>query len=648
MAKPAARILLVEALLALGAAAVVARSFMVQVVQHDRWAARVRQWREHDIPVAAQRGRIFDRNGRILALSEAEYRVSIALNEVSDTVALRRVLQRALGVSPAHMAQAFEGPYPYFYGPFTAEQFDPLRSMHGVHPEILYNRVYPMQTLAAPVLGRLDTRGLAGIEGVEAAFDTLLQGKPGVAHVLVDGRGNRLAISDDPLVAPVPGRDVYLTIDSDLQGVVEGALRSAVEESGAHGGDIVVLDAPSGEILAVASLHRDSGGALFATSSALVEPNQPGSTSKIFTVAALLRTGADTTPVSGEGGHWDMPISAHGTRTIEDVHKLSGPVTVGETVKYSSNIAISKFAMRLQPNQQYEAIRDFGFGTYPGLGFPAESPGVLRRPATWVNRSLTQPSLGQGYEWEATALQLASGYGAIANHGYLMAPSLLREVRDDRGSVVWRHRPDTVRHAVADSIAAHLFQYLTLTADSGGTGMKAQLARYPIAGKTGTADLGKGKGYRGSYVGLFPDVHPQTVAYVMIDRPGNGKKFGGDVAAPVVKTLLQQGIALLNPPLDRSRLHGNVAPEPRMVVTKAGPEVIHAVSFPVRMAANPRENVDVPDLAGLSIRDAIVMLHRAGLQARVDGTARVRRTEPGSGDSLLRGATVFVHADSSP
>ena len=289
-------------------------------------------------------------------------------------------------------------------------------------------------------------------------------------------------------------------------------------EAGARGGDLVILDVRSGELLAVASLRTDSvTHKLKSTSSALVEPNEPGSTSKLFTVAALLRTGADTTPVDGEGGHWMMPIGRGKPRKIDDVHHLTGPVTLGETVKYSSNIAISKFSLRLQPEQQYRGDSRLRVRHVARAGVSRRGAREAAAPRLWVNHLLTQPSLGQGYEWEASAVQLAVGYGAIANHGVLMAPTLLREVHDEHGAVTWRHQPDTVRRAVPDSIARVLMTYLKAATDSGGTGTKAQLDAYKVAGKTGTAKVKSG-GYRASFVGIFSADNPSG-GHLRDDRP---------------------------------------------------------------------------------------------------------------------------------
>ncbi len=646
MAKPAARIAVLEVVLAAGLVLILARSFQVQVVQHRIWAARVKERRTRIRPIPARRGRIYDRRGRLLAASEEQYRVSIALNEVRDTAALMAELPRALGVSRARVAREFTQDYPYFYGPFSTEEVESIRAAHGVHLTVLYNRVYPMQSLATRILGRLDPDGSHGIEGVEKMLDTLLQGHPGEEEFLVDGLGRPLPLPGPALSPPVPGRDVYLTLDADMQGIAEGALRNAVDAAQAQGGDIVLLDVTSGELLAVASLRRDSvTHALAPTASALVEPNEPGSTSKLFTIAALLRTGADTTPVDGEGGHWQMHIGKQ-VRTINDVEPQTGPVTLGETVKHSSNIAISKFALELKPDQQFGALRDFGFGTPLALGFPGEAAGKLDRPAIWANPLYTQPSLGQGYEWEATAAQLAAGYGAIANHGVLMQTALVRDVRDATGRIVWQHTDDTVRRAVSDAVAQRLMDYLAEATDTGGTGVRAQLDRYKVVGKTGTAEVAHKRGYRASFVGIFTRDHPQVVIYIMIDRPQGGY-YGGSVAAPIERTILLQALSVLHTPLDPARITTEVAVLPAPHSPDVTPEPVHAVRLPLQSRGAPAGRGAVPGVVGLSVRDAAVLMERAGFDVRLQGRGTVRATVPLAGDTVPRGAVVTLQADTA-
>ena len=660
MAKPAARILVLQTLLALGGAAVLGKSFRLQVVQHAYWKAKAEQQRFSTKAVPAPRGRIYDRNGVPLAVTDEGYRIAIAQNQLKDTAKVMALLVTKLKIPRELVRKEFRDNDAFFNTLYSASQVEPLRRIKGVHLQPVRERTYPVKTLATRLLGRLDDQGHPS-GGIERMLDTLLEGTPGEARYQLDVAGRLLEVPDSRLKEPFPGKDVYLTIDRNVQAIAEGALRRTVEISQARGGDVVILDIRTGELIAIASLRSDSATRqVVQTPSALVEPFEPGSTSKLFTAAAVLRTGADTSPVSGMGGHWDMPVSATRTREVIDEHKTGGLLTLGETIKFSSNIAISQFARRISGEAQYQTIRDFGFGTIPGIGFPGESPGRIAHPSRSFNLLYTQPSWAQGYEWTTTALQMAVGYAAIANDGVLLAPQLLREVRDGRtGKVLFRSRPDVVRRVVTPQISQRLREYLTLATDSGGTGTRAQLDVYSVIGKTGTATqapYGPGN-YRASFAGIFPGDRPQWVVYVMIDHPTAGSHFGGLVAAPAVRSMLLQALAAASSPLDRSRLTA----EP--VTTSATPLVaipladrlpavgvaVTRVRFPFAgpQRADPARRLPIPELVGVSVRDAAYALHRLGLEVRLTGRGRVRSTTPAAGDTLTRGATVTVYADTT-
>ena len=655
MAKPAARILVLQSLLVLGGAAVLVQSFRLQIVQHATWKARAERYRFRTSAVPASRGRIYDRNGIPLAVTDEGYRIAITQDQLKDTAAVMKLLVTKLEIPREQVLKEFRDNYPFFNRLFSASQVEPLRPIRGVHLQPMRERNYPVETLATPLLGRLDDQGHAA-GGIERMLDTLLEGLPGEARYQLDYAGRSIEAPDSRLRDPLPGRDVYLTIDRNVQAIAEGALRRTVDVSQARGGDVVILDLRTGELIAIASLRTvGNPGRVVATTSALVEPFEPGSTSKIFTAAAVLRTGADTSPVSGMGGRWDMSVSATRKRTLIDEHKVAGMLTLGETIKFSSNIAISQFALRIPANAQYQSIRDFGFGTIPGIGFPGESPGGIARPSQSFNLRYTQPSWAQGYEWTTTSLQMAIGYAAIANDGVLLAPQLVREVRDGlTGKTLFRAQRTVVRRVVSSDVSRRLQEYLTLATDSGGTGTRAQLDVYSVIGKTGTsvqAPYGPGN-YRASFAGIFPGDNPQWVVYVMIDHPTAGSHFGGFVAAPAVRSMLLQALAASSSPLDRSRITSGAA-----IIPVAPAPLEHAVSasmtrvqFP--LSGTPQtdtmQQVLLPDLVGSSAREAAYVLHRLGLEVRLSGSGRVRSTTPAAGDSLARGGVVVLHAEAVP
>ncbi|MGH7580850.1 MAG: peptidoglycan D,D-transpeptidase FtsI family protein, partial [Gemmatimonadales bacterium] len=538
MAKTTARIGAIQFGFALGVAALLARAVQLQIIDGDKWANEAERTRTERRVLPARRGALYDRNMVPLAITQEFYHVGIAPNELDDPASAFRALVRNLGVPAAPLDREFRARkrWIYLHGPFNATQVQPLRDITGVHLEGSFQRFYPARDLARPIIGGLEADSARGGAGLELALDSILDGEPGAAVLLKDRAGQRYASPARLVRDPVPGNDVVLTIDSELQEIAERGLADALEEMRAEGGDVVFLDPRTGELLAMASRQVDPGAT--ARASAFTDPFEPGSTAKLFTAAALLRNELvdSTDEVFGEGGVWLMPVTRSGrrTRTIRDVHEHTGNVTLAEAIGTSSNIAMAKFSLRLTPEQQFEALRDFGFGTPTGAEFPSESRGTLEFPDRW-EPMYTRASMAMGYELGVTPVQLAAAYGAIANDGVLMAPTLVREVRDPSGAVLYRRAPEPVRRAVSPEIAERLRRFLRGAVGEGGTGGEAQLATYTVLGKTGTArrfengHYAAGK-YTSSFAAMFPADHPQLVVIVKIDNP-KGSYYGGTTAA---------------------------------------------------------------------------------------------------------------------
>ncbi len=297
----------------------------------------------------------------------------------------------------------------------------PLRHVRGLHLTGSYQRFYPSRELARPIIGGLSANRPVGGAGLELSLDPILTGRAGAAVLLKDRAGRRYDSPAREVRQPVPGNDVVLTLDAELQEIAERGLEEALRETRSDGGDVVFLDPLRGELLALAS-KQGNGGAQRA--STFTDPFEPGSTAKLFTAAALLMRNrvSDTESVFAEGGLWFMPVSrSAGPAVITDSHPTKGNLTLAQTIQVSSNVAIAKFSSRLAPEEQYETLRDFGFGTPTGAEFPSESRGILGQP----HRSepmYTRASMAMGYEFGVTPVQLAAAYGAIANDGLLLCP----------------------------------------------------------------------------------------------------------------------------------------------------------------------------------------------------------------------------------
>ncbi|MDQ3223923.1 MAG: penicillin-binding transpeptidase domain-containing protein, partial [Gemmatimonadota bacterium] len=371
MTRPQTRIAFVQFGFALGVVAILGRAAQLQLVQGGQWSEQAQRQRTERTVLPARRGAIFDRNGVPLAVSQEFYHVGVAPNELADERRTVQLLTRHLGVSRTALERDLRARkrWIYLHGPFTATRVQPLRKLDGIHLTGEFQRFYPSRALARPIIGGLSPDSPAGAAGLELSLDSILTGQAGEAVLLKD-RAGRTYDSPARLVRePVPGDDVVLTLDVELQEIAEHGLSEALTAMKAEGGDVVFLDPTNGELLALASRQKGRPGMRSLRASIFTDPFEPGSTAKLFTAAALLVHGrADSNDaVFAEGGRWRMPVTSSGrTRLITDVHKTSGNLTLAQTVQVSSNVGMAKFSSRLSPEEQFEMLRDFGFGTPTG------------------------------------------------------------------------------------------------------------------------------------------------------------------------------------------------------------------------------------------------------------------------------------------
>ena len=644
------RWLLLGAFAAAGAA-VLGRAFQLQALEHDEWAQEALEQQQERVPLPARRGAVYDRDGVALALSHETFRVSVAPAELRDPKAVRDLLVTALGVTrrTADRATGPERRWVVLPGRFSAEQREQVGRVAGIYFERDPERFYPQGEVGRELIG-IVTRDGRALGGVEQQFDELLRGGHGYSVLRRDARGRTHPSLSLPVVPPEDGADVHLTIDLDLQEIADAALRSAIATARASGGDLVLLDVHTGEILAAAS--RRGGRARSLTS--ITEPYEPGSTLKPLFAAALLAEGLAKRDdsVFAENGRWDM-----GARTITDTHAMQW-ATLEEVIRESSNIGIVKFATRLAPGDQYRYLRDFGFGTPTGVEYPSESGGLLRRPEKWSK--LSPASLAMGYELAVTPLQLASAYAALANGGVLMEPHLLREVRDTDGGIVQRREPRALRRVLPEWATDQVTEMLaSVVAD--GTATRAAIDNFGVAGKTGTSRRTGANGryiagsYTGSFVGYFPANDPQIVILVKIDEP-RGDYYGGLTAAPVTRETLQGILASRSSAIDLGRLFGA---RPLAASAGAAARPDPAAEEPVAPAyvfdlGEPEDEVVtvtdsaaivVPNLTGLPLREAARRGHEAGLRVEVRGSGRVERTVPAAGGATVPGDTLLIVAE---
>jgi cell division protein FtsI (penicillin-binding protein 3) len=645
------RRLLVASIL-LSAGLVLGRSVQLQGFQGEKWKQAAADQQQARVPLPARRGAILDRDGVPLALTRETFGLAVAPNELHDRDEMIAQLSDALDLTRAAARRATDPRRKWIVlpGRFTAEQRRALGDARGLHWERRLERFYPQGRVGREVLGGVGADGRAQ-GGMEQAMDETLSGRDGYSIVRRDARGKQEASIALPAVQATDGNDVHLTIDFDLQEIADAALTEAIDSTDAAGGDLLLLDPRTGEILAAVS-KRGSGAVRDV--GAFIEPYEPGSVLKPFFVSTLLASGKARMEerVHGEGGRWADPNG----RVHTDVHAYDW-LTLRDALRVSSNIGMVKFAPRLSPGQQFAYLRDFGFGTPAGVEYPTESSGRLPRPDRWSK--MTQASLATGYEVSVTPLQLALAYGALANGGSLMEPRLVREVRAAGGRTLERREPREVRRVIPRAVATQIRDVLVSVVED-GTATRAGLATFEVAGKTGTARRTGANGryeagaYNATFVGFFPARDPQLTILVRLDRP-QGDYYGGLTAAPVTRETLQAILAARTPGLDRrallaTRLPAQAPPaapgQKRDDPPPAGTEGVYVFvsTDELRKAAEEPSAgvVPVPDVSGLPLRDAARRLHALGVRVRIQGSGSVRSTRPAAGEPVARGDTLVI------
>jgi cell division protein FtsI (penicillin-binding protein 3) len=652
--------------LALFAAALIGQAARVQLVQGKEWAEKAKRQQFRRNPVAATRGNIFDASGNILVESREMVRVSIAPNEVKDPSALSNSM-RAVGVDRQLIRAALDRKKKWVTLPglYDAGDVASLVALAGVHPETVMSRDYATTPGIRRIVGILDPQGKP-LGGIELSLDSLLRGDSGVAAVARDVRGRRLDSPDNWQAFPTQGSNVTLTINRDLQDICERALSRAVDSLEASGGDIVVMNPNTGDVLAMASKRV---GQASLSNTAVTEPFEPGSTVKPFVAAALLerKLAASDEMVNTYNGTYVVD-----GRTITDDFKAKS-LKLADVIRYSSNIGIVQFGMRLTPRQKYETFRDLGLGTATGVAIPGESDGTLREPRRW--NATSAASVTMGYELSVTPLQLVTAYSALANGGELLEPHIVKEITAADGSVIFQAKRRVLRRVFSPGVIDQVREFMKAVVDS-GTSVKADMSAYQMAGKSGTARRTvKGKGYvagnyTASFVGIFPADKPQFVVLVKFDSPKRSF-YGGDIAAPVTAIVLRAALAARDAALDRSELATVERDVPLASAAKPkgpnesarpaaeGADTLPFVAAPLPPAAErpaqpastialpfvrhpkPRDASmrSVPDVRGLTTRDAVRALHDAGFRVMLGGTNGAL-TVPSAGFPLAPGSIV--------
>ncbi len=532
----------IVASVALAFVGLASRAVYIQVLANDFYQRQGEVRFARTLPIPANRGRIIDRNGLILASSIPAPSIWAIPEDVQRDPALLKQLAQLLEMPLAELDRKLEDEDKTFVwlkrqvDESVAKKISEL-GLKGIYQRKEYKRQYPEGEAAAHVVGFTNVEDI-GQEGVELTFEKDLAGRAGSRRVIKDRLGQVVeAVGEE--IPPVDGRDLQLSLDSKVQFFAYQKLRDAVLQHKAKAGSVVVLDAVTGEVLALANYpsyvpdkRRNLSGEQLRNR-ALTDTFEPGSTMKPITIAMALEAGRvspqsviDTAP-----GRYQI-----GGFTISDTHNY-GSLTVEGVIQKSSNVGALKIAQKMAPQEMWNTYTALGYGQKPQVQFPGAVPGRLRPWKTW--RPVEQATMSYGYGLSASLFQMAQSYTAFAHDGEVVPVTMLKNATPPVGNRVFS--PETAR-AVR--------KMLQMAAAPGGTGPLAQTIGYSVGGKSGTAHKQIGKGYatnkyRSWFTGMAPIDKPRVIVAVMLDEPSNGQHFGGLVAAPVFSAVVQQSLRLM-------------------------------------------------------------------------------------------------------
>jgi cell division protein FtsI (penicillin-binding protein 3) len=645
------RVLVAAAILGLWAVAIEARLVWLQVYQHDALVALSANQRKRTVDVPARRGAIVDRQGTLLAYSvdaESVYAVPAEMSDPRGTITmLCAALDRCSPDERDDLIRSVEKnrkrQFLYLRRQLWPDEAARVRALDlpGVAFVTESRRVYPNRELAAHVLGYVGVEH-TGLAGIEASYDSKIRGRNGTLLVEIDAKKKAFGRVERP---PTAGALVELTIDRQLQHIAERELRAAIREFRAEAGSVLIMDPWTGEVLALANEPTFNPNAYQAADEAhrrnrsVQEIYEPGSTFKVVTASAAIeeRAFASDDPIDVSEG-----LIRIGSRVVRDVHQY-GTLSFEDVIVKSSNVGAIKIGARLGNERLGRYVNRFGFGKRLCQDLHGESQGMLSAPSTWSASALA--SISMGYEVGVTPMQMVAAVSSVANGGALIQPRVVRA--QQRNGIRTEVEPLTLRRTI-DTATADGVRTIMEQVVERGTGRQAQVPGYTVAGKTGTAAKIVNRAYSksdyyASFVGFAPSRKAAITVLVVIDTPRGGKYYGGDVAAPVFRRVAEQALR-----------HLGVAPTldgvPPVLVAGTALGGIPGTIRPAAAQDVPEEpGVDVstgppvlPDLKGLSAREAIRRLARLGLAAHVSGDGLVVDQLPPAGTPIEERSTCVL------
>ncbi|WP_298438649.1 penicillin-binding protein [Geobacter sp.] len=624
----------------------VGRAFYLQVVKRDYLLKLADRQHQKIVPLIPARGTIYDANGAPLAVSVEMDSCFAEPKSIEDQGDAAVKLAPVLGMTREAILRKFQGNRNFVWlqrrlTPDTVKRIKALE-IEGVGFVKETKRFYPNSEIAAHVIGftGLDPEGL---EGIERRYDSTILGGTGYLVTERDALGRDVAFKGQVVQNGATGHNVVLTLDKNIQYIAEKELEKAVVGSGARGGTAIVMEPQTGKVLAMANYPTfnlnvpASAPPAVWRNRAVADSFEPGSTFKVFLIASALEEKVirPSDSFNCEGGSYSV-----GGRTIHDTHKY-GRLSIGEILKYSSNIGAAKIGSRLGASRLYAYLKNFGIGERSGIDLPGEVGGSLRNASSWYGIELATISFGQGVT--ASSIQLAAAFSAIANGGVLMKPYLVEKITDNEGNVLSSFEPQPRRRIISPETAKIVARMMEGVAVEGGTGTNAAVEGYRVAGKTGTAQKVDPitRGYSltkrtASFIGFVPADRPRLTILVVVDEPKTSP-YGGVVAAPAFSAIALQSLCYLKVPPDSI-----VRSKPKTVEVKAA--VPAAEEEPAAEGAIVEEGGGsvMPNFRGMSMRQVLKTMEERGLNVRLLGSGKAVEQGPPPGHRIGPSDQVWV------
>jgi cell division protein FtsI/penicillin-binding protein 2 len=651
------RTLCVAGILVAWAAGIEARLVQLQMVRHGDLVARAERQQLGTSEAPAKRGDIVDRRGHILATSVDADTIYAVPSEIADPEGTVERLCASLGDCTGKERQSLSErlrlrkAFAYVRRQVSPDQKRRVEELNldGVGFMTESKRFYPNKELAAHLIGwvGIDNKGLGGLE---STYDSLIRGKPGKVLVQTDARRHAYSRTEWP---PTAGSTVELTIDEYLQHVAERELEAGVRENRAAGGTAIIMNPHTGEILALANAPTFNPNAFRESTDnqrrnrGVQDLYEPGSTFKIVTASAAIEE--RVMPLSSWIDTNPGRVFITGRKPItEDRGRNLGVLSFTDVIVKSSNVGAIRIGFKVGTERMSRFVSLFGFGQTSSPDFPGENPGIVWSAEKWTESALA--SVSMGYQIGVTPLQMITAVSSVANGGELVEPRVIRAIyRDNRRYVV---KPKVLRRTISRETAAILTSIMEEVVTR-GTATRAEVPGYTVAGKTGTASKLVNGRYsssdnNASFVGFVPSREPAVAIIVVIDSPhGRNGTHGGSVAAPVWKRIAEPSLPYLGivPDADPAGAVLVVArPETSPGVETTRDAEVVAPTMNVLVDGPPGQ---MPDVAGMSARDAIRQLMKVGVSVRLTGDGVVRSQDPPAGTPVEAGMICHLVLDRS-